>query len=321
MKKNAVLTILFSLCFGSTVLAQQIVRNLNENLRYLIYTPNRYEGSGEKYPLLIFLHGVGERGTDIEKVKTHGPPMLIEKGKSFPFIVVSPQSEGEWKADYIYDLIQHLRENYRIDEDRISLTGIGPGTWDIAMTYPSTFAAIAPVCGEGELSRAWRLRHVAVWGFHGAKDEVIPLSASKDLVDEVKKYNSDVLLTVYPEVHHDSWVQAYESPLLYDWMLHKTKFKYSAKAVDAKVLEKYVGTYRDTNNGNTILEIYLSDNSLHVITEVGKHIKMESFADDSFSYQERTVTELVFRKDKKGTVNGFSMMDKNKREYVKTVKR
>ena len=121
---------------------------------YLLYLPNHYGTADKKWPLVLFLHGAGERGDNLARVKVHGPPMLIEKGHSFPFILVSPQCPKDvwWDAEGLNALLDEIVAKYAVDENRIYVTGLsmgGYGTWDLAIRYPNRFAAIAPICGGG----------------------------------------------------------------------------------------------------------------------------------------------------------------------------
>ena len=171
----------------------------------------------------------GERGNNIEVVKKHGPPKMIAQGKSFDFIVVSPQCPNDlwWpeQTDVLITLLDEIEAKYRVDTDRVYLTGLsmgGFGTWTLAIKYPNRFAAIAPICGGSEQYRRTRLKKVPVWAFHGAKDNIVPLIRSQEMVDAVKKAGGDAKLTVYPEAEHDSWTETYNNPELYQWFLsHK----------------------------------------------------------------------------------------------------
>ena len=172
----------------------------------------------------MFLHGIGECGEDLQKVKTHGPPKLVEQGKEFPFILVSPQCpEGSWWSDNVLDgLLKELEEKYNVDKNRIYVTGLsmgGYGTWSLAMEYPHRFAAIAPVCGGGNVRTVCKLKDMPIWVFHGAKDNVVPIAESQKLVDALKKCGNDVKFTIYPEANHDSWTETYKNPELYKWLL------------------------------------------------------------------------------------------------------
>lgn len=201
--------------------------------KYLLYLPEGYSHSGPAWPMMLFLHGAGERGDDLEKVKVHGPPKIVEGRKDFPFIVVSPQcpSDSWWpkKTEMLKNLVGEIAASYNVDEERIYLTGLsmgGYGTWSLASEYPERFAAIAPICGGGEPFFGHKLRDVPVWAFHGAKDNVVPLEKSEQMVDAIKAAGGEAKLTVYPDAGHDSWTATYENEKLYEWFLkHKREKK------------------------------------------------------------------------------------------------
>jgi len=197
------------------------------SLKYLLYLPKGYgEKKDQKWPLILFLHGAGERGDDLNLVKKHGPPKLVDQGKEFPFLVVSPQcpTSSWWpeQIDALIALLDEVQSKYAIDADRVYVTGLsmgGFGTWSLATRYPERFAAIAPICGGGDRYLAGRLKNVPVWAFHGAKDPTVPVQASKDMVEALRKAGGDVQLTIYPEAQHDSWTETYNNPKLYEWFL------------------------------------------------------------------------------------------------------
>lgn len=193
---------------------------------YLLYLPKDYDQQ-EKWPLVLFLHGRGESGDNLDLVKTHGLPKLIAAGKEFPFIVVSPQcpKDSWWNSDILLALLDDVERNYKVDKERIYVTGLsmgGFGTWNLTFRAPHRFAAIAPVCGGGEAYWGQKIAHVPAWVFHGAKDPVVPLSRSEIMVENMKKKGGDPKLTVYPEAAHDSWTETYNNPELYTWLLSHT---------------------------------------------------------------------------------------------------
>jgi predicted peptidase len=200
-------------------------------LGYLLYLPKGYgEKKEQKWPLMLFLHGAGERGSDLNLVKKHGPPKLIDQGKEFPFIVVSPQcpTSSWWpeQVDALVALLDEIQSKYAVDADRVYLTGLsmgGFGTWTLATRYPDRFAALAPICGGGDKYLVSRLKKVPVWVFHGAKDPVVPLQASTDMVEALKRAGGNVQFTVYPEAQHDSWTETYNNPKLYEWFLSQRR--------------------------------------------------------------------------------------------------
>lgn len=198
----------------------------NHQLKYLQYLPKGYDAEPErKWPLLIFLHGAGERGDDLDAVKVHGPPKLAEAGKKFPFIVVAPQcpKDSWWSWQPVMPLIEELEKTLRVDSNRIYLTGLsmgGYGTWNLATRYPEKFAAVAPICGGGVPYLTKRIPKLPVWAFHGGKDAVVAVSESQRMIDALKKNgNEHAWLTIYPEATHDSWTEAYNTEALWQWLL------------------------------------------------------------------------------------------------------
>lgn len=193
-------------------------------INYLLYLPEDYERETKNYPLMLFLHGAGERGDDLQKVAIHGPAKLIKQGKKFPFIIVSPQCPENqwWDIEALDVLLNDIVKKYNVDEDRIYLTGLsmgGYGTWAMALKFPHRFAAIAPICGAGNPVLARTIKHLPIWVFHGAKDEVVPIKHSQDMVDALKQVGGNVRFTIYPEAGHDSWTETYNNPQLYEWLL------------------------------------------------------------------------------------------------------
>jgi predicted peptidase len=198
--------------------------------KYLLFLPEDYGKKQQRWPLIMFLHGAGERGSDLKKVKVHGPPKIVENQKDFPFIVVSPQCPtGDWwtdKVEVLINLLDDIVARYKVDKKRVYLTGLsmgGYGTWSLASAYPERFAAIAPICGGGKRFMALKLKDIPVWVFHGAKDRVVPLEESEEMVNAIRKRGGNAKLTIYPDAGHDSWTQTYNNQKLYDWFLEHRK--------------------------------------------------------------------------------------------------
>ncbi len=200
-------------------------------MNYLLWLPADYTKEKNKtYPLLIFLHGSGERGENLELVKRHGPPSFVENRPDFPFITVSPQCDegAHWafKVEELQAMLEKLLTKYRIDTDRIYLTGLsmgGFGTWAWACSQPGQFAAIAPVCGGGYPYYTYELKNTPVWAFHGDSDDVIPVQKTVEMVEAVNANGGSARVTIYPGIGHDSWVNAYKEEELYKWMLSHSK--------------------------------------------------------------------------------------------------
>ncbi|MCX7874812.1 MAG: prolyl oligopeptidase family serine peptidase [Melioribacteraceae bacterium] len=238
IKKFFVIIILFGLidCSSETLIKNSETKQLAKTfigkyeklvkLNYLLYLPKDYEQK-EKHPLMLFLHGAGERGDNLELVKTHGPAKLVEQGKEFPFVIVSPQcpKDKRWEPTDLIALIDYIITNYKIDENRIYVTGLsmgGNGTWKLAAEIPNRLAAIIPICGWGDPFSAMMMGKLPVWVFHGAKDVVVPLSSSEVMVESIKRSGGNVKFTVYPDANHDSWTETYNNQEIYDWLLNQS---------------------------------------------------------------------------------------------------
>jgi predicted peptidase len=205
----------------------ELDRTIKVKLKYLLYLPKDYDAKPAS-PLLMFLHGVGERGDDLEALKVYGPPKRIESGHDLPFIVVSPLCPKDrwWDPLELTVLLDEIIEKYKVDQDRIYVTGLsmgGFGTWSLAGYAPERFAAIAPICGGGDPERAKWLSHIPAWIFHGAKDTTVPLERSEKMVAALKKLGGNVRLTVYPNAGHDSWTETYANPELYQWLMQQKR--------------------------------------------------------------------------------------------------
>ena len=211
---------------------KQITKSVS--LNYLLFLPEGYAAGGDKkWPLMLFLHGAGERGTNVNKVAVHGPPKLVKAKKDFPFILVSPQCPDEttWHDDELLALLDDVITKYNVDTTRVYLTGLsmgGYGSWSLATKYPERFAAVAPICGGGDQLPALltskekksAMKSLGIWAFHGAKDPVVALEESQHMTNALMRAGcKDVKLTVYPEAGHDSWTQAYNEPEIWNWFL------------------------------------------------------------------------------------------------------
>jgi len=215
--------------------AQRFERKVTKTLQlgYLLYLPKGYEvDKKKKWPLVLFLHGSGERGDSLDLVKVHGIPKIVEEQPDFPAIAVSPQcpKDAWWGAELQQDALEGLLDQvgrkYRVDPDRVYLTGLsmgGYGAWELAMRQPRRFAALVPICGGGDSTRACLLAEIPTWIFHGAKDDAVPPAESQRMYEALKACGGDVRFTLYPEVDHLSWVPAYADPALYEWLFRQRR--------------------------------------------------------------------------------------------------
>ena len=190
---------------------------------YLLYLPQEYDAR-TKWPLMVFLHGAGERGQDVRLVRRLGPALQIEQGRHFSFIVVSPQcaANSQWIPEQIVKLIEDISARYSVDRDRVYLTGYsmgGYGTWETACYDPNRFAAIAPVAGGGDVEQARQLKDLPIWAFHGRMDRTVPLEASQRMVEAVRKCGGHVEFTVYPRYGHGICDLPYQDERFYAWLL------------------------------------------------------------------------------------------------------
>lgn len=232
------LSLFFSISFGFVIAhADQAVQSLpaeitaktdNLNERFWLYLPERYESSQDKLPLIIYLHGSSRRGTDVNQVKANGLPPLLDEKTDFDFIVASPQSLAKygwqecWRPDDLVLLLDHLLENYRIDPDRVYLTGLsmgGYGTWATIAKYSKRFAAAIPICGGGNPAVAGGIGQLPVWAFHGEEDYVVGIERSEEMVDATNAAGGSAKLTRYPDTGHDSFTRTYANPEIYRWLL------------------------------------------------------------------------------------------------------
>ncbi len=202
----------------------------SRELHYLLFLPKGYDASDKtkQWPLMLFLHGSGERGENLELVKMHGPPKIVEAKPDFEFIVVSPQcpKDSRWHASELLQLIEHVSKQHAVDSNRFYVTGLsmgGSGTWQLAAAEPQRFAAIAPICGRADLASAPKIKDLPTWVFHGAKDSATSVEHNKAIVAALKAAGGEPKFTLYPDAGHDSWTAAYDNPEFYEWLLAQRK--------------------------------------------------------------------------------------------------
>ncbi|WP_293647440.1 carboxylesterase family protein [Sphingopyxis sp. RIFCSPHIGHO2_12_FULL_65_19] len=198
------------------------------NYPYQLFVPKGYLADrSTPYPLLVFLHGSGERGDDVAKVKVHGPPKIADRDPAFPFVTVSPLlgADQDWDIEKLDALVDHVTSTYRIDPARIYLTGLSRGghaSWRWAIAEPHRFAAMAAIAGRGNPGEACRLMDLPVWAFHGDRDDVVIPEGSFAMVRAIRACaGRKVRLTIYPDLGHNAWDPAYDDPALYAWLLEQ----------------------------------------------------------------------------------------------------
>lgn len=192
----------------------------------------------QKYPLVIFLHGAGERGTDNQKQLVHGVPEFVKRQKQYPCFLIAPQCPekerwGDWTVNaallpeptppthLVLELLPALQKEFNIDAKRIYVTGLsmgGFGTWDLISRHPEMFAAAVPVCGGGDDKQASKIAKLPIWAFHGAKDTAVKPERSRAMIEAIKKVGGDPKYTEYPDVGHASWAPAYKDEEMFKWL-------------------------------------------------------------------------------------------------------
>lgn len=201
-------------------------------LRYLTYPPPRVDDQ-RRWPLIVFLHGSGERGDDLSLVKRYGAPRYLEDGLRIPAFVVAPQCPAEQRWEMLIDdlerLVRGLVETLPVDPENVSLTGFslgGFGAWAWALRRPARFAALAPVAGcpagdEGDDApdALCTLRDLPIWIFHGAADRHVPVGGADAYVDRLARCGADARYSRLPDANHgDTCRAAYATPELYLWL-------------------------------------------------------------------------------------------------------
>ena len=225
----------------------------HDTLPYRMLLPEHYDAH-KKYPLIIFLHGSGERGNDNEKQLIHGGSLFLKEKnrKEFPAIVVFPQcsQQSYWSNVQIsgagkdrafqfidggaptppmqltIELIKSLMNKYPIQKKQVYIMGLsmgGMGTFELVNRMPNTFAAAIPICGGANPSIAPNLKKTNWWVFHGGKDDVVPPKYSEDMVAAMKKNKVKVKFTLFPEANHNSWDSTFAEPELLPWMFHQRR--------------------------------------------------------------------------------------------------
>jgi predicted peptidase len=191
----------------------------------LVYLPSEYRTT-ERWPVVLYLHGSGVRGYEIQRVRQYGLPRHLDEGNVYPAMVAAPQCrEGaNWRPDELVLLLDLLGDQFSIDESRIYVVGEsmgGYGAWDCAACVPEKLAAVVPLCGGGDPKLADKLVRLPIWAFHGEEDDVIPPSESQEMVDAIKLLGGQARLTILPGQGHNLSDIPCKNQELIEWMLRQ----------------------------------------------------------------------------------------------------
>jgi predicted esterase len=194
---------------------------------FLLHLPPNYQ-SQPRWPLILFLHGAGERGDDLTLVQHEGLCEYLQTHPEFPFIVISPQcpAHNSWSASMLTDLLDEAMAKYAVDPDRVYVTGLsmgGFGTWDLAAATPQRFAAAVPIAGGDDPGDAVRLRRLPLQVFHSSDDPIVPIREDQRIISALQAVGAEVTFTVYPSFSHDSWTRTYDNPDLWAWLLQQRR--------------------------------------------------------------------------------------------------
>ncbi|MDD5149225.1 MAG: prolyl oligopeptidase family serine peptidase [Flavobacterium sp.] len=198
-----------------------------KELNYALHIP---ENTKEKKPLILFLHGSGEKGNNIEKVKVHGPFKYLKTNNLDAYVLAPQCPENEyWDSEVLYRLILKIQKEYNIDSNRIYLTGLsmgGWGVWNLAFEHPDTFAALVPIAGFVDrvpMIENCKIATIPIRIFHGLLDDVVDVNYSISIYKKLKACNTDIKLTIFDDANHDSWTRVYDNKEIYDWMFKQIK--------------------------------------------------------------------------------------------------
>jgi predicted esterase len=283
---------------ASVLSAQQVFKATSKSvIGFYQYLPKDYASNSNKYPVVIFLHGVGERGPNTTNLATlesaiwsvakNGPAKQVKAGAQFPFILITPQLKnnyGTWPSWYVMEVIEYVKTYLRIDEKRIHITGFslgGGGVWVAAQDYPKVFASASPICGGyNSPSKAGGIaaEDLPVWAFHGDKDATVSIGKTRNMVNAINSYNPvpKAKFTVYVGLGHYCWERSYapnhtyHNPNLYEWIMAQTNKKTGANYIPTANagadIAKSSGTSVTLTGGGADSDGYIKSYKWHRLT-------------------------------------------------------
>lgn len=304
-------------------------------LPYRLYVPEDYDSSKD-YPVLLVLHGAGERGTDNKKhinVNVDIINRIINSNNSdYDCIIVAPQcaedfqwvdtdwSKGSYDQSKVaiskylkatYSLLNEIKSSYSVDSNRLYITGLsmgGYGTWDFITRYPDLFAAAIPVCGAGDPTKAEVIKHMPIWVFHGDADSVVPVQGSRDMVDALEALDSPVRYTEYEGVGHDCWNNAYAETELLSWLFAQSSPSLSSIEVTTLPDKTVYNEGEEFDPTGMVVTAYYDDGSSKVVTDYiidgydstpGTKTIIITYGDEIALFEVTVISEII-----PGDVNG-----------------
>lgn len=288
------------------------VDSITVTYKYLVHIPKEVPSSG-KYPLLLFLHGAGSRGNDIQLVGTNNPLRFAPNTENFPFLLVAPQcpAGAKWNEDVLLQVLDEIEKKYPIDREREYVTGLSMGgnaVWKLIQRAPDRFAAAAPVCGWGDSTNVCLLKYTPVWAFHGKEDKTISCQKSIEMINALNHSGGLGKLSIYKNVAHNSWGNTYAEKALYEWFLQQKRIGKEI-TINKKNQKKYVGTYPYKGNGNAFDTFVLLENDdlWYSVPHYNFKVRMYMVSENLFRLQGIPLagdSELYFETDKNGKVTG-----------------
>jgi predicted peptidase len=247
MRELLISTLMITSALGGTPEAREWKAPDGTVIKYRWSAPEKTE-PGKIYPLVLFLHGAGERGDDNTAQLKHGVVQIITSAEKLgtPVFLIAPQCPaGLWWSpidasktrltaanqpnvllDAMLALVTEIQKTHPVDPKRFHVTGIsmgGFGTWDLLGRAPDRIASAVPICGGGDPTLAIKFKDIPIWAFHGEADNVVPVSATRVMIETLEKTGGKPKATYYPGAGHDSWTRTYDNPEVIRWMLAHSK--------------------------------------------------------------------------------------------------
>lgn len=309
-----IFSFLLAISFFVTNLNAQSLKkdSVSIDYKYLVHIPKDTPESG-KFPLILFLHGAGSRGDDINMVGTHNPLKHYPNKGDFPFLLVAPQCPAgkSWNPDILLNILAELEKKYPIDLNKEYITGLslgGKGVWDLLQKAPDKFAAAAPVCGWGDSANLCLLKYTPVWAFHGKEDQAVLPQQSIGMITALNNAGGHGKIKLYDHTKHNSWDSAYAEPKLYEWLLKHSRIG-EELPLSADQQSTYEGEYLFEKDGKRFPTFIVNehDHLWYSVPYYNFKVRMYKVQEDLFRLENIPLagdSELFFTRDSNGNING-----------------